>query len=120
MGITNTIASSTSTTKAQQQSPTTKQATMNKSVGLALLALVCHAQASAALPFSSPHTEAEKFREKGRRAIHQLDLKMDELHTAIELRKAQRLPDEDAPVHARRRGSLRRRREGEDRRKAGD
>merc|ERR1711959_16039 len=90
MGITNTIASSTSTTKAQQQSPTTKQATMNKSVGLALLALVCLAQASAALPFSSPYTEAEKFREKGRRAIRQLDLKMDELHTAIELRKTQR------------------------------
>merc|ERR1711959_762397 len=90
MGITNTIASSTSTTKAQQQSPTTKQATMNKSVGLALLALVCLAQASAALPFSSPYTEAEKFREKGRRAIRQLDLKMDELHSAIELRKTQR------------------------------
>merc|ERR1711959_387823 len=89
MGITNTIASSTSTRKAQQQSKK-KQATMNKSVGLALLALVCHAQASAALPFSSPHTEAEKFREKGRRAIRQLDLKMDELHTAIELRKTQR------------------------------
>merc|ERR1711959_623050 len=90
MGITNTIASSTSTTKAQQQSPTTKQATMNKSVGLALLALVCLAQASAALPFSSPYTEAEKFREKGRRAIRQLDLKMDELYTAIALRKTQR------------------------------
>merc|ERR1711959_353911 len=89
MGITNTIASSTSTRKAQQQSKK-KQATMNKSVGLALLALVCLAQASAALPFSSPYTEAEKFREKGRRAIRQLDLKMDELHTAIELRKTQR------------------------------
>merc|ERR1711959_389723 len=89
MGITNTIASSTSTRKAQQQSKK-KQATMNKSVGLALLALVCLAQASAALPFSSPYTEAEKFREKGRRAIRQLDLKMDELHTAIALRKTQR------------------------------
>merc|ERR1711959_638207 len=89
MGITNTIASSTSTSKAQQQSKK-KQATMNKSVGLLILALVCLAQASAALPFSSPHTEAEKFREKGRRAIRQLDLKMDELHTAIELRKTQR------------------------------
>ena len=63
---------------------------MNKSVGLALLALVCLAQASAALPFSSPYSEAEKFREKGRRAIRQLDLKMDELHTAINLRKTRR------------------------------
>merc|ERR1711959_175018 len=89
MGITNTWASSTSTRKAQQQSKK-KQATMNKSVGLALLALVGLAQASAALPFSSPYTEAEKFREKGRRAIRQLDLKMDELYTAIALRKTQR------------------------------
>merc|ERR1711959_137491 len=75
MGITNTIASSTSTTKAQQQSPTTKQATMNKSVGLALLALVCLAQASAALPFSSPHSEAERLA----RAEHQLRLRLNEL-----------------------------------------
>merc|ERR1711959_103340 len=74
MGITNTIASSTSTSKAQQQSKK-KQATMNKSVGLALLALVCLAQASAALPFSSPHSEAERLA----RAEHQLRLRLNEL-----------------------------------------
>merc|ERR1711959_676886 len=74
MGITNTIASSTSTTKAQQQSKK-KQATMNKSVGLLILALVCLAQASAALPFSSPHSEAERLA----RAEHQLRLRLNEL-----------------------------------------
>ena len=48
---------------------------MNKSVGLALLALVCLAQASAALPFSSPHSEAERLA----RAEHQLRLRLNEL-----------------------------------------
>ena len=48
---------------------------MNKSVGLALLALVCLAQVSAALPFSSPHSEAERLA----RAEHQLRLRLSEL-----------------------------------------
>merc|ERR1712057_124805 len=74
MGITNTIASSTSTSKAQQQS-NNNEITMNKSVGLALLALVCLAQASAALPFSSPRSEAERLA----RAEHQLRLRLNEL-----------------------------------------